>query len=301
MSTTTPQPTEIPFAPIKEKLRESIEQYKKNSVEDWVKYDTYTNILNQIGTQEFLNKENLNKTLQEQGYENIGYQRLTLLKIAILFGSEDAVKTLLEYGASINIPDPQDENGWGGYTELHWAAFSGNAKIAQMLVESGANIHIMATDNFTPLHIAAARGHIEVAKLLIDEGADINVKMWSHKTPLHFAVANNDMEMVKYLLSKHADVNAQDKDGNTPLHDAITSNNIDMVQILVASGANATIQNFDGQTPQDIAISHQYSELVEYLSPVEEVLAKTIGDDIAPETPEAVMPGQGAFEEVGDH
>ncbi len=232
MLTSIAQPTEIPLAPILEKLQKTLAQYPKNSAEDWAKHDTYKNILNAIGTQEFLDTENINKTLQEQGYENIGYTSLTLLKIAILFGSEEAVEDLLKYGAEVNIPDPKNQSGWGGYTELHWAAFSGNDKTFQLLLEAQANLDAKATDGFTPFHIAAERGHIEIAKALNRAGADINAQMWSGNTPLHFAVVNHNTEMVKYLLSNHANVNVKNYDGKTPLDAAIYAGNTNIVRIL---------------------------------------------------------------------
>ena len=271
---TIPQLTQIPFAPIREKLRAALTQYKKNNPEKFVEYDVYQDILNQIGTKDFLNTENINQTLKEQGYQNIAYESLTLLKIAILFESEELVQDILAYGAGVNIPDPKDQNGWGGYTELHWAAFSGNAKIAQLLVGAGATIDARATDCFTPLHIAAERGHIEIAKLLITEGADINAKMWSHNTPLHFAVANNKMEMAK---------------------------------MLVVSGADISIKNCDGHTIKDIAVSNGYSELAEYIGSIEELPQFKEGmnlltrEDTGLEKSDIGLPGQEAHEGNGDN
>lgn len=232
MLTSITQPTKIPFAPILEKLQKILVQYPKNSAEDWAKHDTYNNILNAIGTQEFLNTENINKTLQEQGYENIGYTSLTLLKIAILFGSEEVVEELLKYGAEVNIPDPKNQNGWGEYTELHWAAVSGNAKIAQSLLEAQVNPDMKATDGFTPFHIAAERGHIEIAQKLNRAGVDINAQMWSGNTPLHLAVLNNKREMVEYLLSNHANVNLKNYDGKTPLDAAIALRDPGMIRMV---------------------------------------------------------------------
>lgn len=302
MSTTATEPTNLPFAPIREKLRAALTQYKKNHPEKFVEYDVYQDIVSKMSTKDFLNIGNIDKTLKEQGYQNIAYESLTLLKIAILFESEELVQDILAYGARVNIPDPKDQNGWGGYTELHWAAFVGNAKIAKILVDAGAVINIMATDNYTPLHIAAERGHIEVAKLLIDKGADINVKMWSHKTPLHFAVANNNMEMVKYLLNKHADINAQDKDGNTPLHFAVAKNNMEMARTLIGNGADINIKNCEGHTPKDIAVSNDDTELAEYIGSVEKLQSTDllIQQDNEQDS-SSELPGQEAPEGQGDN
>lgn len=46
--------------------------------------------------------------------------------------------------------------------------------MAELLIESGADIGARNAGGFTPLHAAAYAGDVAIAELLIAEGADIN-------------------------------------------------------------------------------------------------------------------------------
>jgi ankyrin repeat protein len=50
---------------------------------------------------------------------------------------------------------------------LHIVADKGNLKIAEILLNAGADINALALGDLTPLHIAAARGHLDMVERLI--------------------------------------------------------------------------------------------------------------------------------------
>ena len=58
----------------------------------------------------------------------------------------------------------------------------------------------------TPLHVAAWCGHIKVAEYLLDLGADINKKDRWGRTPLHYAQEAGGPEMREFLVGKGADI-----------------------------------------------------------------------------------------------
>ncbi|KAL6705664.1 hypothetical protein ACN47E_006453 [Coniothyrium glycines] len=60
----------------------------------------------------------------------------------------------------------------------------------------------------TPLHLAAQRGDIKLAQVLLDFGADINAKDSEPATILDFAIAFNNSEFVAFLIERGVDESA---------------------------------------------------------------------------------------------
>lgn len=98
---------------------------------------------------------------------------------ATVANKEDAVFWLLKQGSEVNYRHPNGE------TALHIAAYVGNPRIVQALIEQGATVNVATTEGSTdtlpgsppvmgeyPLHLAAAYGHLEVIRMLLKAGAD---------------------------------------------------------------------------------------------------------------------------------
>ena len=106
---------------------------------------------------------------------------------AVRDGDLRAVKKQLADGADINGGD-----GEFGVTALSWAALLDEAKIAQFLIEKGADVNAKSRDGSTPLHSAAFLGRVEIAELLIQKSADVNQKNFRDETPLDASVVDWD-------------------------------------------------------------------------------------------------------------
>jgi ankyrin repeat protein len=96
----------------------------------------------------------------------MGSRGRTALMVAAAEGLADAVKVLIQKGASVTRP------GNGLMTALHEAAANGHACIVDLLLEHGANVNAQTVDGVTPLMCSAAWGHLKVAQILIECGAD---------------------------------------------------------------------------------------------------------------------------------
>ena len=86
------------------------------------------------------------------------------------------------------------------------AATVGNIEAVKQHLAAGVDVDVKAesSDEWTPLHYAAYSSQKEVAELLIDKGADVNAKDKNGKTPLDWAVDSpySDEETAD-LLRKH--------------------------------------------------------------------------------------------------
>jgi uncharacterized protein len=156
----------------------------------------------------------------------------TPLMTAARVGSLGSVKALLSRGA---VADSTDERH--GQTSLMWAAAEGHAKVAEMLVEVGADVHRRLPSGFTPLLFAVREGRLDVVRVLLKAGADVNDTVppadtgrrrgYGGRLPpvgasaLLLAVMNAHYELAAFLLDAGANPNA-DLPGYTALH-AITS------------------------------------------------------------------------------
>jgi ankyrin repeat protein len=70
------------------------------------------------------------------------------------------IKALLDAGAPVNVPHQ------GGGTPLHTVAFTGNAEVARMLLERGADPMARTDEGKTAVDIARERGHTALAEVL---------------------------------------------------------------------------------------------------------------------------------------
>jgi len=101
----------------------------------------------------------------------------------------------------------------------------------------------------TPLHIAAYRGNLKIVEALLNAKAEVNAKEdQTSATPLHFAAAGRPA-IVALLLQANADIEAEAHDRrslsfralfghtNKPLKTALMNNDVASAQLLRAAGA----------------------------------------------------------------
>ncbi len=94
----------------------------------------------------------------------------TALMMAAFKRDGETTRALLDKGAKVNQP---------GWTALHYAAAGGDDKIAQLLIERGAQIDALSprpTGAMTPLMMAAREGHDAMVRLLLARGAKPGLK-----------------------------------------------------------------------------------------------------------------------------
>ncbi|XP_062114650.1 uncharacterized protein LOC133825764 [Humulus lupulus] len=72
-------------------------------------------------------------------------------------------------------------------------------KCVQVLIEFGANVHVVDYNKDTPLHYAAHYGQKECVAILLENEASITSENMYDKTPIHIARQENHDHVVKLL------------------------------------------------------------------------------------------------------
>lgn len=119
----------------------------------------------------------------------------------MLLGLTDVVRKAVR-----EDPNVVRERGAHDYTILSYTAFGPErAESAGLLLESGAKPNAFGFGQ-SPLHVAASQGYLKVAELLLDHGADVNAIPRSRKgpgaTPLATAIQKKQTKMADFLAAR---------------------------------------------------------------------------------------------------
>ncbi len=151
------------------------------------------------------------------------------------------------------------------FTPLGRAASKGQLRVAQFLLDSGAEVN-RAYNVRTPLLLAAGRGHKAMIELLLARGADVNARNENGQTGLHIAAQNGFQATAEALVAGKADVNARTtKQKYTPLHQAVAAGHVAMVKFLLGKGADADAQDASGTTALMLVANRGSLEVLQVL------------------------------------
>lgn len=206
------------------------------------------------------------KFLIKIGYDlnQVNSEGVTPLMNAIMFGSSQTVKVLIESGAVIASTYTK-----GGFTLLHYAAkYNRMVEVLPLLMAAGLSVNARTMlGGSTPLMLAVMRDQFAMVKALIDMGADVNLCTTSGDSLLMRAIAfNHSIDIIMLLIKETVNINHANCDGKTALHVAVRSGKEDIVKMLLEKGAHP----MDCQT-NHYAISRM---LDEYRNTSEAVIVK---------------------------
>jgi ankyrin repeat protein len=147
----------------------------------------------------------------------------TPLHLASYFGHVDITDLFLDHGARPNAEDISGETPLHqvllGHRDYHsfWKSFGDHSpsrsqkeypgrffRLAQRLLERGADVNAQNKDHETALHLASRNQLLELARILLKHGADVNVKNSKGKSPLQLATGRKRKAMRRLLLASSA-------------------------------------------------------------------------------------------------
>lgn len=179
----------------------------------------------------------------------------------------------------------------GPLAPLHYAVREGHAGIVRLLLENGADPHVVVGRTLwgNPLRtvdVAIARGFSEVVAL-IERAIEARQGLALSEGPLRRALRESDLPAIERELRRDPSaVNTTDEHGNTPLHRAAQAEDAadaaEFMKFLLDRGAAVDVPNQLGYTPVYVALlrNHGYTYARPHWGLLELLLARGAPYDI---------------------
>lgn len=220
-------------------------------------------------------------------YRDKNNDNSTVLHLSVSKNSYLITKMFIEYCKVLDKYSLQNfinETNNNGITALHYASFTGNIKIIQLLIDKGAILDIKTRKGLNIIHYCAQGNkpnslmyfyirlkdnyNFKFINELIKDGDDEGA------TPLHWAAYSNAEDVMMYLINldifqnrnqKQEFIDKMDKNGYTPLHLSVKKKSERLVKRLLQNGASSDISDNKHRTPLDLAFSMGNINIMEIL------------------------------------
>lgn len=170
--------------------------------------------------------------------DNKEYKRCTLLHTAIRGGSVDVVSVVLDAGADANERGDSSSDR-SPLCEALSTTRPGNEEVAKRLVLAGADVN--PSGKCSPLSLAISKGYERLAEDLLQKGANPNLDDETKGRPLACAASRGLSGITSNLLRHGADKDKVDGSGNSPLILASKEGYLSTVEVLLEAGADVNI------------------------------------------------------------
>lgn len=209
-----------------------------------------------------------------------------MVRELIAHGADVNAHSLIDEDLAQISSEPRAQHqSYGGLTPLLFATREGCLSCVKSLVEAGAKLDLPDPEGVTPLIESIANAHFDTAAYLIAKGARVDKWDWWGRSPLYCAVDMNTiphggradgpsldettpLQIIEQLLDKGANPNLQLKllppfrsvgadrgvdqmltIGTTPLLRAAKALDAPAIKLLLAHGAIVNLPNIRGTTP----------------------------------------------------
>jgi ankyrin repeat protein len=169
--------------------------------------------------------------------------RRNALMVAAHCGKDDIADLLIQSNAQLNRTDSS------GSTALHLAASRDHVNVVTLLLMEAVNLEAEARLGRTALWVSANSGHLQTTQLLLENHAKVNARADNQMTALHVAARQGDVEIAGLLVSYGADVDARDASMMTALHYACEGGHLAVIELLLNNKANIDVAGSERRTP----------------------------------------------------
>lgn len=173
-----------------------------------------------------------------------------LLVFALNMNSDKVAQALIEHGADVNA------RGKHGVFPLSIAIVVDATDIARSLMKHpDIDLHAVCEHGVTALHEAAEYGIMDIAQHLVENGVDPNAPDSEGVTPMHrvcwdaMPEVGRSTDMIAFLMEKGEKLDVVDQEGYRPIHFAATSSSKELLQFVIDQGADIGARTNDGSTP----------------------------------------------------
>lgn len=161
---------------------------------------------------------------------------------AIWKGQTDAALALIEKGADVNYVQPGNK-----FTAIIYCGAFGNARIAEALVQAGADVTAKDNKGKSAQDYAVEYKKDEVLAVLRKAGAPVSYSGNAARDVVSAAISG-DRDKVRELVADGVDPNLKDKSGKSLFSYAVENKWPDVAGLLIKKGANVNEKDKDGWT-----------------------------------------------------
>lgn len=190
---------------------------------------------------------------------------LTAVNLVRSFDKIQIVHALLSNGANVNIENPKCKR-----SILMIASSNGDIDLVNTLVDFKASINTKDKNNQNCLFhsLNSKKGdNADVVLALLNAGADVNLVNTKEESPLIIACRENLKISARILVENGANVNVIDKiTGNNALHYAAEFGNLELTKLLITKSINFKLLNKEGQSALNIALKKGHSHVFNFIN-----------------------------------
>jgi ankyrin repeat protein len=189
-----------------------------------------------------------------------------LITYAIIFNKPDVVKLLIEKGARIDIVDSEERSVLFMAIKFN---FIDIIKLFLLYNKSLIGISILDIRDRNQnilLHYAIILKNLEIVKLLLENGSNPNLTEKNGYNSLHLAIYSRNFDICELIFKHNIDVNAKCNTGESALHLACNLQLTKISALLVANGIDVNLQDYNHDfTALHYAVNLNNKELIQLL------------------------------------